>query len=1157
MAKAVDIFSREAAKQVLAGNTYGGTKKTVDIFDRSAAKEVVAKGFATPTRQISGEQQNRYRTLVRGMNNDERIKFVSSLERRAKKSDKDAQEAEQIFQAVKDDLQTETTKIGRFTRGIDRPGDLFAGLGTFAAGSNERFLGGTGRAITRINPLLDKTQKEAVIKGFFPEATEEEKQSKLFRAGQTGGTIQKGALDTALLFAGGEIAGGAVGATKIPAALATLGKVGKVASKAVPFLAESLGGTGAELLQEAGRGNKVNVGRSALIGTGIDLAVGVPGKGIKVLRSLKQTQKILEAGNIFKAIQDLPDEVLLLSAPKSTLIPGGTMTDEAVSPELLKKLTRIDQQISSIRSGSRRASAVETRNLMRAREEVITQIQNGPIPGGAVTPEPTINANVAQSPTPVTQTVSENLPTSTVPTSRAPHYEGVVQKQIRAIEQSPEYLEGIKTRGGGEVISNVDTHVKALELGPVDESVLLNATPQGKTINSVDTVRARATVEAAATDYIEALKRGADDLELQDKLDLTRRLEEGYHILTGETGRTLQIMSTFSDKSLKAAKRIQEYAGTGKLTTGQRKAILKDLEDLANDANKPGLGARAKEAAARRIAELEEYATAVKLTSPWTHAKNIVGNLVTSIGRAGETAISVGVRAAKGETGLGEAKYVFGTRAGVINAAANFTRAMGDVLTLRGAEGFGREGVEQLIKGKKGKFIRIPFRFLEAADEFGKTILRDSEIHARAYERAFQEGFRGKQLAKRINDLVESPPEDFLARADQVAKEFTFQKDPGKALSAASNFVSRVPGGRLFVPFIRTPANIIKFQARRSVLGAPFDIAKAFSKTATSLEKSEAVGRLVVGAAASAGAYSLVSDLYDQGRITGPAPSEEGARNLFYSQGKRPYSIKFGNKWYSFQAVQPAGMYILQAYGIKDALQNKKYDSASEIAGVMMGTYMRGFTELPFVTGLNTVMEALTAPNDESWGGKFERAITQPIAGFIPNISRDIANWGDDVQRYPKGLRDQVFAMIPGLKSKVTPRVTVTGELQKGEENPFFRSIVKGVSTQKKDRLLDALEQIYNETGYTPSPPSDTNVAGRDKLTRAEHVKYQELAGKYFASELSRALDNASFQNKSAEDKKFDIEGSTGMVGRARERARDELFGKKEESRSNKKRKKY
>lgn len=739
------------------------------------------------------------------------------------------------------------------------------------------------------------------------------------------------------------------------------------------------------------------------------------------------------------------------------------------------------------------------------------------------------------------------------PTSRAKHFNETLRDTIEELEADPAYKADVEARGGGRVIGQAETYQKAHSLGPVPEQELFDI-QQGGVFSAVDTVRAKATVDSIAKEYNDALMTG-DAALIAETGERLKKGMAGYQVVTGETGRALNIQGTFVDEQARLAQKYQELVDSngGRPPTPEQMAAWKEqvqttlkrqMEEAAKAKNPEVVNTLR-----RIISGVEEYATAAKVSSPITHIRNIAGNTLTFLQRTFEQTIGVAYRAAQGKTGLGEAKLVFGSRAGWQQAGQKFWGIMKDAAALREGEvaetggKLAREGFREAIPGKVGRAIRLPFKFLEAVDEFGKTVLRDSSLSSQAYELAWKEGARGNKLSNRIGELLEKPTESMLDVANKEALEYTFQSDLG-AMGKVISKLQNLPGGRIFIPFIKTPTNIAKFQARRSVLGliSPSNYRDLFKGTAR--EQANAVARMSTGALLSFGTYQWVDGLYDDGRITGAVPDNPGERDIFYGQGKRPYSIKIGDKWFSYQSIQPVGMYLLQAVGLKEALTNNQSEDATRLASSMALTVAKGLSELPFVKGMNDMLEAVVSPADQ--GAKlFEQIAT----GFVPNFLRDITYWQDEIVRAPRNIQEQIMTMLPGQSQKVPARQDILGRDVKRDPDKLLRSVLRLGVTARDDKLLNALDEVGKATGYYPGFPSKT-VRNR-KLTDDEYQRYQKRAGEIFRSELERAVSSPQFTGADPEQKQKDIEG---IVERAREQARDELFGAASYQRSERRR---
>lgn len=723
--------------------------------------------------------------------------------------------------------------------------------------------------------------------------------------------------------------------------------------------------------------------------------------------------------------------------------------------------------------------------------------------------------------------------------SRAQHFDEALQDSIKRVEKSPGYQGELAARGGDQVITRKEVLGKAKELGPLSDAELLNAKPLDK-VDTVTITRAHATDEAAARELQGLRDSGAEvtSPEFQAAAEHFGQLHAGYKIMTGEAGRALNIQGSFVDTGTRLQEKIAKIVETTKgATEADRKTLInkaikeaeKEIEREYKDLN-PSVMKRLQDMVA-------EYATAAKLTSPLTHGVNLLSNLLNLPVKAAENLVEASWGAAKGETSVRQARYIFGTWKGLGSAVSQFGHEIKQSLNPSAADITTTGKVELrpgAIPGKLGKVVRTPFNLLSAADNMYKTILRDSELHQRAFAKAYQEGFRGDKLKGRIDELVKSPTDDMTRRAEKVAAEFTFTAEPGPIVQSVTGMLEKVPVLRLLIPFVRTPTNIAKFQVQRGPLGvfAPRNI-KDIMNGGT--ERLEAVARIAVGTGMTLGAVSAAMNLGDS--ITGAAPSDAGEKDLFYSSGKKPYSIKVGNRWVAYNRFAPVGLYLTQAVGLRDALVKGDSKTAGNVFTSLVGTTAKGLADLPFVSGISGVIDALNDPTNPE---RLSKALASPVMGLIPNVSRDIASASDPIAREAKTPTDQLKMMIPGLRQQVKPRVDVLGQVQnQSDMSPAERGLVKITSKDKSSKLSQALDEIGRETGYYPQPPKATAKVSGKVLRPDDFLRYQALSGRKFASKLEQALNNADFRGLSPDDKQRTVEA---MVSDARKQAAGDLF---------------
>ena len=199
----------------------------------------------------------------------------------------------------------------------------------FATGANDKLYGGISRGILRgtdfVLPGHNTFGLEKLADQQDPSKTGTQQYSTAGKVGEKVGNVEKGVFDIASLFAGAGAAEQA--ASKIPMFANTVeklsqgGRIAQIAGKGLSIIPGSLAGSGVDALQTAGRGDKSNVGKNALVGLAADLALPVIGKGVSKFvyglrggeagalnRFIKGLAKSDSADEIFKSLSTLNPE---------------------------------------------------------------------------------------------------------------------------------------------------------------------------------------------------------------------------------------------------------------------------------------------------------------------------------------------------------------------------------------------------------------------------------------------------------------------------------------------------------------------------------------------------------------------------------------------------------------------------------------------------------------------------------------------------------------------------------------------------------------------------------------------------------------------------------------------------------------------------------
>ena len=450
--------------------------------------------------------------------------------------------------------------------------------------------------------------------------------------------------------------------------------------------------------------------------------------------------------------------------------------------------------------------------------------------------------------------------------------------------------------------------------------------------------------------------------------------------------------------------------------------------------------------------------------------------------------------------------------------------------------------IVQGIVNTIGTVVRLPGRFLTAEDEFFKAISYRMRLHQLAYRKAKMEAGTAPINPNRIDEIMEEvatwkeaqvagPNQqsfiDMIMQMDQEytqglesiykeaigeAKYRTFTNDLGDSGRSVQHFLYSNPGARLIVPFVRTPINIMKyFGARIPVVNLMFEkwVAqnpKEATKYSSSILKALTPGerltvadidnlkeytyRTLVGSTLLYAGYEAAQD----GKITGGIPS----KNVTMKEaGWQPYSIRIGDKWYSYQRSDPYAMFIGTAadvYGIT-SVEDKPTTLSSEIFGAAAVSVTNNFIDKQYISGLADLMEVLTSEEQskfEQWGHKM-------ATSAVPAAVKQFADKEDPIQRDVKSMVDAFKAKIPGKSQELMPKYDYRGREKLKEGDPFIPFFVNKRETDKLDNEVQRLKLNFESL--------DKGLDGTE-LTPEQYAYMSKTAGDMFNEQATKIVNS-------------------------------------------------
>lgn len=354
-----------------------------------------------------------------------------------------------------------------------------------------------------------------------------------------------------------------------------------------------------------------------------------------------------------------------------------------------------------------------------------------------------------------------------------------------------------------------------------------------------------------------------------------------------------------------------------------------------------------------------------------------------------------------------------------------------------------------------GNVVRVPGRMLGASDEFFKTIGYRMELHAQSLRQATQEGLSGQALADRMWDIIQNPPDHIKINASDAALYATFTNQLsgfGKAITSFRDS-DRTRATAFILPFLKTPLNIFNYSLERSPL-APLveqwraDIAAGGSR------RQLATTRMATGSAL----MLLSSDLAESGVITGAGPKDPGKREALLRQGWQPYSLKIGDRYYSYNRTDTFSATLGAAadyveFMSENELDEEDQDEANSVAAGVIAVMANMSVSRTFMKGYAETLAMAADPERYA-----EKYVQNFIASFSPSALLGVKNAMDPVQRETNGTLEAIMAKLPILSERLTPKRDLWGNEVRNESGlgVGYDTLAPVMSRGQKESVADA-----------------------------------------------------------------------------------------------------
>lgn len=483
----------------------------------------------------------------------------------------------------------------------------------------------------------------------------------------------------------------------------------------------------------------------------------------------------------------------------------------------------------------------------------------------------------------------------------------------------------------------------------------------------------------------------------------------------------------------------------------------------------------------------------------------------------------------------------------VDKVASLFTGVRTKALTTKGTggglvEGFQkgweyfRTGVDERNMMSKLDYRRINFgesAFAKAIQKYEETVFRilgseDQPFYYGAKARSLMDQaiargktleLSGDDLDEFVKDMVKNPDDEMLRYAAIDAETSVFQNrtalsDVGQSVQNIGKGTRAEGIGEFIIPFSRTPSAVATQVLNYTPVGIIKTIVENIGKGKFDQRLfSQGIGRGITG---TAGLY-LGTKLFDQNLVTLDFPKDEREQKLWELEGRKPNSVKIGDKWRTVQAIGPVGNLLL----IGGYFQRAYKDSGSATSAMAQAAIggAKSFVDQTFLHGLKSLMDAINDP--ERFADAYFGNLT---ASFVPTIVSDVARAGDLKERVSRTTLDRVKARIPFLRETLQPKIDVLGREVEISGNPL--EVMLDPTRPSKDVSTPIVKELrrLSYEGFKVSPTLLGDKHGYDSLTPEQNTQLWKNAGGLANQKLQGLFTNEAYLKSDSEKKVKTIE---------------------------------
>jgi hypothetical protein len=274
---------------------------------------------------------------------------------------------------------------------------------------------------------------------------------------------------------------------------------------------------------------------------------------------------------------------------------------------------------------------------------------------------------------------------------------------------------------------------------------------------------------------------------------------------------------------------------------------------------------------------------------------------------------------------------------------------------------------------------------------------------------------------------------------------------------------------------------------------------------------SESMAKPILGTIISGAFLSAIQD----GNVSGAGPVNKNERDALYRTGWQPYSIKAGDKWYSYKRLEPIGMIVGLTADSSEIWKTANSEEKTSLAAAISTAIGQNILNKTWMQGASNALNAITDPTryGESW-------VQSLVGSTVPGLVATTARATDPYMRQAQDIIDGIKTRVPIKSQEVLPKLNLWGEPIKKSEGVAEYYVGKvpsrmlspiQVSPDSNSKIDQEIVRLI-KTGYMQAPGAPAKLSGGIDLTPEQHQEMQKRGGGLAKKALEKIVEGDAYK---------------------------------------------